>query len=161
MSEKFRVANAALKDARRRDAQRFSASLETLERLSRERRAAADARAAASEISAAPDVPASPDEVPFPQYDPAAEASFDVASDFSDFSDFDAPAPVKIGMSLEQALTHVPADVISFVRERFRAEFSVLRRPGKVFAFRENAAEEDGVSGTDDAEVAEDVSDDA
>lgn len=158
MSGKFRVANAALKDARRRDAQRFSASLETLERLSRERRAAADARAAASVISAAPDVPASSDDAPFPQYDPAAEASFDVASDFSDF---DAPAPVKIGMSLEQALAHVPADVISFVRERFRAEFSVLRRPGKVFSFRENAAEEDGVSGTDDAEVAEDVSDDA
>ena len=49
--------------------------------------------------------------------------------------------------------------MVSFVRERFRAEFSVLRRPGKVYSFREDAAETESLSDADD-ELPEDVADD-
>lgn len=48
--------------------------------------------------------------------------------------------------------------MVAFVRERFGAEFSVLRRPGKVYSFREDAAEEDVASDAGD-DLPEDVAD--
>ncbi|MGN0835030.1 MAG: hypothetical protein ACI4QA_04280 [Candidatus Spyradosoma sp.] len=46
----------------------------------------------------------------------------------------------------------------TFVRERFRAEFAVLRRPGKIYSFREDAAGEESASDAD-ADAPEDVAD--
>lgn len=142
LARKFRQANLAFKEARKNDSQRFSSSRETLAALTEKRR-----RLPAHE--ARPD-----DEPPIPQYDPADEAGYDAGTtDVFANEENDAGKP---DMSLAEALKRVPATIQTLVGERFRAEFTHLRRPRNVFSYRgnndENAADEDS---------AEDESDDA
>lgn len=136
LAEKFRVANLAFREARKNDTQRFSSSRDVLAALTEKRRNA-------------PVREAFPDDAPLPQYDPSDEAGFDAGT--GSFDGGDAPS-----IPFAEALERIPAEIRTFVRERFHAEFSNLRSSRKLFSYRSFGEER---TETDEEALSDDTDD--